>query len=61
MADHVTQQAAPGRTQVGDRRHPVHVFTGRVTAVLDELADASLLSLGLAETVEVTGAKPVGS
>jgi hypothetical protein len=59
MADDVTRQPAAGRTPVGDRRHPVHVFAGRLTAALEELAGGSergsspsLLSLSPAETTE---------
>src|SRR3712207_733106 len=53
MADDGTQQPTPpGRAPVAERRHPVHVFAGRLHAVLDDLADTSLLSLGMAETTE---------
>src|SRR3712207_156175 len=53
MADDVTQQPTPpGRTPVGERRHPVHVFAGRLHAVLDDLAETALLSLDSAETTE---------
>src|SRR3712207_6572124 len=52
MADDGTERSAQGRTPVVDRRHPVHVLAGRLNAVLDDLADTSLLSLGVAETTE---------
>ncbi len=55
MADDGTRDPVlVGRTSVEDRRHPVHVFAGRLTAALEELAGASMLSLGVAETVETT-------
>ena len=52
----MSEGAAPvgSRSSVGDRVHPVHVFAGRLTAALDDLADTSTLSLGVAETVEAT-------
>src|SRR4051794_36765571 len=56
MADDVTTgSTAPGRTPVADRRHPAHRFAGRLTAALEEVAGApllSLLSLSPAETTE---------
>ena len=44
--------AVRARTPVTDRRHPVHVFAGRVAAALEELAGASTLTLGSTETTE---------
>ncbi len=50
MADDGTRDPVlVGRTSVEDRRHPVHVFAGRLTAALEELAGASMLSLGVAD------------
>src|SRR3712207_8771401 len=46
------EAAASVRTPVGDRRHPLHVFAGRLTAALDDLSGVSTLSLSVAETAE---------
>ena len=59
MADSTTRTTPCGaeavtRTPLEDRRHPLHVFAGRLSAALSELAGASMLSLGVSETVETT-------
>ena len=50
MSEHAT--AEPVATPLEERRHPLHVFAGRLTAALEGLADVPALSLGPYETAE---------